>query len=156
MPSQPSTNVRTRPDDCALLLRARRMAQRSRAATACLPCKANKSRCSDYRPCARCKKIGTIVCTNPQPESIAEIEARPNEGATSNCAFSRIARLRSDFFDSNYQDSCMAEGASPHSMHRWSDIAPLDWMPADLQRKILPTDGQVTHLLRKIGFKNGI
>jgi hypothetical protein len=49
--------------DDALLLRARRMAQRSRAAAACAPCKANKSRCSDYRPCGRCKKLGTkLVC----------------------------------------------------------------------------------------------
>jgi hypothetical protein len=51
------------------LQRARRMAQRSRAASACLSCKASKARCSDYRPCARCKKAGgTGVCTDPQKE----------------------------------------------------------------------------------------
>jgi hypothetical protein len=56
----------SRADD-ALLLRARRMAQRSRAAAACLPCKANKARCSDYRPCARCKKAGAeSLCTDMQ------------------------------------------------------------------------------------------
>ncbi len=42
--------------DNALLLTARRMAQRSRAPAACLRCKAKKVRCSDYRPCARCSK----------------------------------------------------------------------------------------------------
>ncbi len=45
----------------ALLLRARRMAQRSRAAAACVSCKESKARCSDYRPCARCKRAG-IIC----------------------------------------------------------------------------------------------
>ena len=53
-----------------LLQRARRMAQRSRAATACLPCKAGKARCNDYRPCARCKKAGgTEICSDPQSTS---------------------------------------------------------------------------------------
>ena len=51
--------------DSALLYRARRMAKRSRAAAACLPCKTSKSRCSDYRPCARCKKSATVVCMDP-------------------------------------------------------------------------------------------
>jgi hypothetical protein len=50
-----------------LLQRARRMAQRSRAAAACLPCKAGKARCNDYRPCARCKKAGINgLCVDPQ------------------------------------------------------------------------------------------
>ena len=48
--------------DSALLIRARRLAQRSRAAAACPPCKKSKLRCSDYRPCARCKKSGLDVC----------------------------------------------------------------------------------------------
>ncbi len=46
------------------------MAQRSRAAAACLLCKTVKSRCSDYRPCARCKKSGTDVCMD-LPQSAA-------------------------------------------------------------------------------------
>ena len=40
--------------DDVLLARARRMATRKRAETACLPCKAKKTKCNDYRPCARC------------------------------------------------------------------------------------------------------
>ena len=49
-----------------LLQRARRMALRSRAAMACPPCKASKTRCSDGRPCARCKKAGNEFCTDTQ------------------------------------------------------------------------------------------
>ncbi len=51
--------------DSALLLRARRLAKRSRAETACQLCKASKLRCSDYRPCARCKKVGAEICMDP-------------------------------------------------------------------------------------------
>ncbi len=47
-----------------VLQRARRMALRSRAAVACLLCKASKARCSDYRPCARCKKTEAEMCTD--------------------------------------------------------------------------------------------
>jgi hypothetical protein len=46
----------------ALLLRLRRLAKRSRAEVACQLCKASKLRCSDYRPCARCKKVGPELC----------------------------------------------------------------------------------------------
>ena len=53
--------------DDALLLRARRMAQRTRASAACLRCKANKVRCSDYRPCAQCREVGAAsTCTDLQ------------------------------------------------------------------------------------------
>ena len=48
--------------DAKLLLRARRMATRIRAASACKPCKAKKSKCSDYRPCAQCKGSKLSVC----------------------------------------------------------------------------------------------
>ena len=37
--------------------RARRIALRGRSALACIPCKDAKSKCNDYRPCARCKKL---------------------------------------------------------------------------------------------------
>ncbi len=43
-------------------IRAQRLAKRTRAASACLPCKAKKARCSDYRPCARCKSSLTEIC----------------------------------------------------------------------------------------------
>jgi hypothetical protein len=52
--------------DC--LQRARRMAQRSRSATACMFCKVRKAKCSDYRPCARCTKNGgNKFCLDAQP-----------------------------------------------------------------------------------------
>ena len=47
-------------EEARQLLRAQRLAKRTRAGAACLPCRAKKARCSDYRPCARCK--GTTAC----------------------------------------------------------------------------------------------
>ena len=38
----------------AMHAQARRMATRKRSETACMPCKAKKAKCNDYRPCARC------------------------------------------------------------------------------------------------------
>ena len=49
-------------EDTKLLLRARRMATRVRAATACKQCKSKKSKCSDYRPCALCKVSRPWLC----------------------------------------------------------------------------------------------
>ena len=40
------------------------MATRRRAQSACLPCKARKARCSDFRPCARCSQSGKEDCLN--------------------------------------------------------------------------------------------
>ena len=48
--------------DYAKLMKARRMATRRRAEAACLPCKARKVRCSDFRPCARCASSGRADC----------------------------------------------------------------------------------------------
>jgi hypothetical protein len=36
--------------------KARRVALRGRSAKACIPCKNARSKCSDFRPCARCTK----------------------------------------------------------------------------------------------------
>ena len=45
--------------------RARRIALRVRSAMACLPCKEAKSKCNDYRPCSRCKKLSqTARCVD--------------------------------------------------------------------------------------------
>jgi hypothetical protein len=50
-------------------MRARRMATRKRAEAACSNCKERKTKCSDYRPCARCGN--SMTCTNiaPNPSS---------------------------------------------------------------------------------------
>ena len=40
------------------LLKARRIAMRTRASVACSRCKLSKSKCNDYRPCKRCKRSG--------------------------------------------------------------------------------------------------
>ena len=68
--------------DNALLLRARRMAQRSRASTACIRCKSNKVRCSDYRPCSRCRKAGaTSTCMDLQ----SAVQHSPSASPTQTC-----------------------------------------------------------------------
>ena len=56
-----SAHSRTQ-SDYAQLMKARRMATRRRAEAACLPCKARKVRCSDFRPCARCASSGRADC----------------------------------------------------------------------------------------------
>ena len=50
--------------DYAQLMKARRMATRRRAEAACIPCKIRKSRCNDYRPCARCTHSGRRDCVD--------------------------------------------------------------------------------------------
>ena len=48
------------------LIRARQMAKRRRAETACSRCKAGKTKCSDYRPCKRCTLAGAeSKCSRP-------------------------------------------------------------------------------------------
>jgi hypothetical protein len=38
--------------------RARRIASRTRSTVACAACKLNRTKCDQFRPCTRCKKIG--------------------------------------------------------------------------------------------------
>jgi hypothetical protein len=61
------------------LIRAQRLAKRTRASAACLPCKAKKIKCSDYRPCARCRTSPDIcidenadITRNMFPGNIAQ------------------------------------------------------------------------------------
>ena len=54
-----------RAEDDVMLSRARRMAKRRRTEAACDRCKKQKTKCSDYRPCLRCKSSGGIkICTS--------------------------------------------------------------------------------------------
>ena len=46
------------------------MATRRRAGVACLPCKAKKARCSDYRPCSRCKQSGKDHCSDSEQSDL--------------------------------------------------------------------------------------
>ena len=50
------------------LIRAQRLAKRTRASAACLPCKSKKAKCNDYRPCARCQRSPGEVCIDDNPE----------------------------------------------------------------------------------------
>ncbi len=58
--------------DAELLQRARRMASRSRAASACLPCKARKAKCSDGRPCTRCAGRGLELCVDGKKNTLSK------------------------------------------------------------------------------------
>jgi hypothetical protein len=60
--------MHSREDEAKQLIRAQRLAKRSRASAACLPCKAKKARCNDYRPCARCQRSPGEVCIDDNPE----------------------------------------------------------------------------------------
>ena len=64
--------------DNALLLRARRMATRRRAGVACASCKAKKARCSDYRPCSRCKQSGQNYCLDSEQLGLDQPFPTPN------------------------------------------------------------------------------
>ncbi len=77
------------------LKRARRIAQRSRAALACMPCKASKVRCSDHRPCSRCMKTGAEFCVDPQstPQTVLFDTTRK---LTSICTFDRLIGSETD------------------------------------------------------------
>jgi hypothetical protein len=137
---QRSTDPRTRPDDGALLLRARRLAKRSRAAAACLPCKATKSKCSDFRPCARCSELKTKVCLDLQAESIATTESKLiawNENANS-----FTANYRTVLSANIIPASAWPRVASEHFVHCGSNMAPREQTPNGLDAA-MPTDEQV-------------
>jgi hypothetical protein len=62
-------------EDRRRLSRARRMAQRNRAGVACTRCKRGKVKCSDYRPCARCRNQRTNDC-------FQDLETQPSQNKT--------------------------------------------------------------------------
>jgi hypothetical protein len=60
------------------LQKARRNAERKRSSVACAPCKAGKTKCSDYRPCKKCKVLNVIGrCVN------VDFKARQSEDISS-------------------------------------------------------------------------
>jgi hypothetical protein len=123
------------------LQRARRMAQRTRAAIACPPCKASKAKCSDYRPCARCKKAGgDEICLDLCLESRKSFEGT-NGSSASYCKFDQALDARSTnvrpYFNANfgYQTPPMAVLSSrfpafpickPEAVYTWNDTMEID------------------------------
>jgi hypothetical protein len=74
------------------LQRARQYAKKKRASVACSRCKNAKTRCSDYRPCSRCKKSGVVdSCTN----SDSSVDHSPDMDFTgvSHSAFSQQDKI---------------------------------------------------------------
>ena len=51
------------------LSRIRRWAQRKRIGKTCLRCKSRKTRCSSFRPCARCLSAGNPLCADEHPST---------------------------------------------------------------------------------------
>lgn len=96
-------------------IRAQRLAKRSRAASACVPCKAKKVRCSDYRPCSRCKKNPGESCRDF--EDIPQIHSTPvgicNESSMLILANTQDLNCH-EFPSSNFPQRMMATGLSHH------------------------------------------
>ena len=134
---------RTRPDDCALLLRARRMAQRSRAAAACLPCKATKSKCSDFRPCVRCKMLER-ACQDLQTDSFAKSEPLTISAGWDERENSSNASLHSDTPTIIDSSTFMPKCVNPLFLPNEIDISPIQGIPGCPERAISDAD-QVRH-----------
>ena len=64
-------------------IRLQRLARRTRAGAACVPCKAKKSRCSDYRPCLRCKQSPAEICHDSKIDN-------PTSNSSSSHLFSAV------------------------------------------------------------------
>ncbi len=137
-----SADLRTRPDDGALLFRARRLAQRSRAATACLLCKANKSKCSDFRPCSRCRRLGIKVCADLQSELLAEIEPPNTHDASDKRDQSNNASLGTDLSINVNPFSSWPGVTDAPFVHCGSDMTKREPMFQGLQ-EAMPTDNKV-------------
>ena len=79
----PSDNPSRVEEEYKRLLKARRMAKRSRSAAACVPCKARKTKCNDFRPCTRCAATHPEECIDEIPEETGgSASLLPNRGVT--------------------------------------------------------------------------
>jgi hypothetical protein len=77
------------------LLKARRNAERKRASVACIRCKAAKTKCSDYRPCKKCKY------SNMAGGCVDEVFSTPHPADT---------RSSSALADAGEHEWCMGNG----------------------------------------------
>ncbi len=69
----------------------RQNAKRKRASAACPRCRVSKTRCSEYRPCSKCKKLGvadtcnSIACFPAVDQQGISATVYPNPGVLLNC-----------------------------------------------------------------------
>ena len=78
-----------------MLLNARRSAQRTRAAAACVSCKELRSKCSGFLPCARCSRSSReCIFSTSSPHSTLSpaIDPHPADSALSPRSFAQPAR----------------------------------------------------------------
>ena len=81
--------------------KARQMAKRTRAATACNPCKVRKQKCSDFRPCKHCVNSKS-PCHEYKSEDNAPIYAANLPATTTSFTSNRLPlRIGSDLLDSS-------------------------------------------------------
>ena len=59
--------------------RARKMAQRSRTLSACEACKTAKTRCNDFRPCCRCRRLRIPSCLVQTADNAPHFESQPTQ-----------------------------------------------------------------------------
>ena len=80
-------------------MKPRRFDPRQRALASCLSCKAKKTRCSDFRPCARCSYSGLKNCVDgyaKQPsKSSSSLDDAPSETTAGYPVFKAISRFTS-------------------------------------------------------------
>jgi hypothetical protein len=115
-------------DDRRRLILARRMVTRTRAGAACAPCKAKKARCSDYRPCARCRNL--------RLDDYCQKEKHPQSPISLRIASHSSAQERTIFHEDQPRDNTFAGSimisliASDHAAcQQWVPLtsAPLSW-----------------------------
>jgi hypothetical protein len=81
--------------------KARRMALRKRAASACESCKVAKSKCNDFRPCSRCIRNDDESCAPLRQQS----DKNPLLGSQTTASIG-APHVVSDSSDSNFGVSC--------------------------------------------------
>jgi hypothetical protein len=90
------------------LQKARRNAERKRTSVACARCKAGKTKCSDYRPCKKCKFLNmagecvdekslTSRTADIMPSSVSS-DAKAPESCVQNAPFVMQARFNAGYF----------------------------------------------------------
>ncbi len=107
--------------ESAMLARARKMTLRSKAAVVCIPCKTNKARCGDTRPCARYQKSGrqahSDACSQQMPTA-ASFSVASVHHVTTDPDFMQASNTRANSFGGcaePFRDEC-AEGEMPMQM----------------------------------------
>ena len=121
--------------DILMLNRARRIALRVRSERACLPCKVKKTKCSDTRPCIRCTKSNTILCTDAATnrsrlEMYASFHLRADASEDPENSFSAASYSNDDDGSRNKWQGILCPPSTPNVDSIPSMMMP--WQPASI------------------------